>query len=183
MTLTQCEIETAVFKTRLGWFGVMLQEGKLVRIVIGHDSAKAARAALESDRSANVDASSAKSESSELAQLERELTQFAAGVPTDFSAVDLDLSHLTEFQQRVAEVVRSIPAGETLSYAQVAELAGSPGAARAVGNVMANNRVPIVIPCHRVLGAAGRLGGFSAPGGVEFKKMLLNLESPEPEVN
>ena len=70
-----------------------------------------------------------------------------------------------------------MPRGETVSYAELAGRAGSPNAARAVGGVMAGNRVPLLVPCHRVVGAGGRLGGFSAPTGVELKKRLLALEA------
>jgi methylated-DNA-[protein]-cysteine S-methyltransferase len=88
---------------------------------------------------------------------------------------------LTPFQQRVVETVQGIPFGQTMSYAEVAERAGSPRAARAVGNVMAQNRTPMVVPCHRVLASGGRLGGFSAPGGTEFKRRLLALENPRED--
>jgi len=82
----------------------------------------------------------------------------------------------TEFTRRVYEVVRSIPPGETLTYGEVARGAGRPGAARAVGSVMANNRHPLFIPCHRVVASSG-LGGFSSPGGLDQKRRLLALES------
>lgn len=81
----------------------------------------------------------------------------------------------TEFTLRVYEVVRSIPPGETLTYGEVARGAGRPGAARAVGSVMANNRHPLFIPCHRVVASTG-LGGFSSPGGLDQKRILLELE-------
>ena len=79
------------------------------------------------------------------------------------------------FTRRVYEIVRRIPAGETLSYAQVARAAGRPGAARAVGNALARNRICLFIPCHRVVAASG-LGGFSGEGGVTLKRRLLDLE-------
>ena len=73
--------------------------------------------------------------------------------------------------------LRNVPYGQTLSYAELAAKAGSPKAARAVGSVMAQNRVPLIIPCHRVVGSGGHLGGFSAPRGIAFKKQLLELEA------
>jgi methylated-DNA-[protein]-cysteine S-methyltransferase len=88
----------------------------------------------------------------------------------------LDLTELTDFQRRVSLACRQIAWGNTCTYGELATRIGSPRAARAVGSVMARNRLPIVIPCHRVLGTAGRLGGYSAPGGLDTKRRLLQLE-------
>jgi methylated-DNA-[protein]-cysteine S-methyltransferase len=79
------------------------------------------------------------------------------------------------FTRKVYEVVRRIPWGETRTYGEVAEAAGAPGGARAVGNALRRNRICLFIPCHRVV-ATGGLGGFSSPGGLEQKKALLALE-------
>lgn len=84
--------------------------------------------------------------------------------------------HLTEFQSDVVATCRAIPLGQTRTYGEVARLAGRPGAARAVGRVMATNRVPLIVPCHRVVASSGKLGGFSAPQGVVLKRRLLDLE-------
>jgi len=82
----------------------------------------------------------------------------------------------TAFTRQIYEVVRSIPRGETRTYAQVARAAGRPRAARAVGHALARNPICLFIPCHRVVGASG-LGGFSGPGGVDQKRLLLGLEA------
>ncbi|MBK8013156.1 MAG: methylated-DNA--[protein]-cysteine S-methyltransferase [Deltaproteobacteria bacterium] len=81
-----------------------------------------------------------------------------------------------DFHARVYQLARSIPSGETRSYKEIAEALGSPGAARAVGQALARNPFPIVVPCHRVLAARQKIGGFSAPGGVETKRRMLALE-------
>jgi methylated-DNA-[protein]-cysteine S-methyltransferase len=86
----------------------------------------------------------------------------------------LYLSRATAFQRRVWSAVRGIPYGETRSYGQIARQAGSPGAARAVGRAMATNPVPIVVPCHRVIGSSGKLRGFG--GGLDLKRRLLEME-------
>ena len=86
----------------------------------------------------------------------------------------LDLRGATAFQRRVWSAVRDIPYGETRSYGQIARQAGSPGAARAVGRAMATNPVPIVVPCHRVIGSDGNLRGFG--GGLDLKRRLLEME-------
>jgi len=88
---------------------------------------------------------------------------------------ELDLSGATPFQRKVWEITRLIPYGETRSYAWVAEQVNKPRAARAVGQALARNPLPIIIPCHRVVTIDGRLGGFS--GGVETKSRLLHLEA------
>jgi methylated-DNA-[protein]-cysteine S-methyltransferase len=94
--------------------------------------------------------------------------------------VPLDLESMPPFWRRVYEVARAVPAGRTISYGEVARAAGSPGGARAVGQAMANNPLPIVIPCHRVLAAGNALGGFSAPGGLDIKRRLLEMEGAAP---
>lgn len=88
---------------------------------------------------------------------------------------ELDLSGATPFQRRVWEVTRLIPYGETRSYLWVAEQIKQPGAVRAVGQALGSNRLPIIIPCHRVLAKSGSLGGFG--GGLEMKSYLLSLEA------
>lgn len=88
----------------------------------------------------------------------------------------LDLAGVSPFARRVYEALRAVPAGETVSYAELAARAGSPRAARAVGRAMATNPMPLLIPCHRVLAANGKPGGFTAYGGVATKAKLLALE-------
>jgi methylated-DNA-[protein]-cysteine S-methyltransferase len=98
------------------------------------------------------------------------------GQPTDLSEVSLDMSRVPELAQRVYAVARTIRPGETLTYGQIANKLGDPLLAREVGQALARNPFPIVVPCHRVLAAGGKLGGFSAPGGVATKQKLLALE-------
>ena len=104
------------------------------------------------------------------------LAEYAGGEAVDFSGVPLDLDYLTPLGRRVVAACRNIPRGEVRTYGELAELCGAPGAARAVGSVMAKNRHPLVVPCHRVIGAAGSLGGYSAPSGLTMKRRLLAME-------
>jgi O-6-methylguanine DNA methyltransferase len=90
-----------------------------------------------------------------------------------FSGYKLKLDGMTPFQRNVLKAIRKIPAGETMTYGDVAKAAGKPGAARAVGNVMARNPIPLILPCHRVVASNG-LGGFT--GGLDVKRKLLKLE-------
>ena len=86
------------------------------------------------------------------------------------------------FAAKVLTACRTIKFGQTTTYGQLAKMAGSPKAARAVAGVMAKNPLPLIIPCHRVLQANNKLGGFSAPGGIELKKSMLELESHAPNL-
>lgn len=107
----------------------------------------------------------------------RDIARLLAGERADLSRIDLDMSELPEFNRRVYAVARTIPAGETLTYGEVATRMGETiAAARAVGAALGANPFPPIVPCHRVLGAGGRTGGFSARGGVETKMRMLSIE-------
>jgi methylated-DNA-[protein]-cysteine S-methyltransferase len=111
-------------------------------------------------------------------ELEDRLHAYARGEQTSLQDVLVDWSGLTPFQQRVLRACRRIPWGVTRTYADLASAVGSPKAARAVGGVMSRNRVPLVIPCHRVIASNGGLGGFSSRSGLKMKRRLLQLERP-----
>jgi methylated-DNA-[protein]-cysteine S-methyltransferase len=98
------------------------------------------------------------------------------GEAVDLSAVELDMAGVPPFDRRVYEVARTIPAGATLAYGDIAARLGAPGEARAVGQALGQNPFPIVVPCHRVLAAGGKVGGFSANGGIATKLRLLSIE-------
>lgn len=98
------------------------------------------------------------------------------GESVDLAGVELDLSGCPDFHRRVYDIARAIPPGRTLTYGEVAERLGDPLLARAVGQALGQNPWPIVVPCHRVLAAGGRAGGFSARGGVKTKLKLLEIE-------
>ena len=90
--------------------------------------------------------------------------------------VALDMARVPAFERRVYEVARGIPPGATLTYGEIAVRLGAPGEARAVGEALGQNPFPIVVPCHRVLAAGGKVGGFSANGGIATKLRLLSIE-------
>lgn len=104
-----------------------------------------------------------------------QLEDYLAGQRRVFS-LELDLSTLTEFRRKVLLTLASVPYAETISYAHLALLAGRPGAARAVGGAMAANPLPIVLPCHRVVGSGGELVGYSGGAGLSSKAWLLDFE-------
>lgn len=123
------------------------------------------------------------SEASPPAEITRVLESIIAllrGGTADFSSVELDLTGIADFQRRVYQLTRSIPAGETTTYGAIATRLGDPATARAVGQALGANPFPIVVPCHRVVAANGRPGGFSAAGGVATKLRLLEVERAGP---
>ena len=113
----------------------------------------------------------------ELGDLCQRILDYARGRPVLFDDL-LDLDGATPFQQAAWLAARRIPWGETRSYAWLAQAIGRPTAARAVGQAMARNRLPIIVPCHRVIASGGGLGGYS--GGTSMKEMLLRLEGALP---
>ena len=161
-------LKFAVSETCLGWVGVIASQNGLKKVILPQ---KSKRALL--DQIAQYGCKPENQDYGSLAVLANRLKRYLSGEPEDFS-YKLDLSGTTRFQQIVWQIVRSIPSGETRSYGWVAGQLGLPKAARAVGRAVAENPVPIIIPCHRVVRGDGNLGGFG--GGVETKKFLLNLE-------
>jgi methylated-DNA-[protein]-cysteine S-methyltransferase len=109
-----------------------------------------------------------------------DIVALLAGEPRDLSAVAIDTDGMPEFNRRVYEIARSVPPGATLSYGEIAERLGDRALARDVGVALGQNPIPIIVPCHRVLAAGGKMGGFSAPGGVRTKLRLLSIEGAQP---
>jgi methylated-DNA-[protein]-cysteine S-methyltransferase len=160
----------SLFATELGWMGLVGLNGKVAYLRIGSRSESAIRRAMPPSyqRLDNEDWSP---------DVRRRLERYARGEPVSFADVSCDSSQCTDFQKRVLEVTQSLPYGTTVTYGQLAELAGRPGAARAVGTTMAQNCIPLIIPCHRVVASGGKLGGYSAAQGVSLKKRLLEMEA------
>lgn len=109
-------------------------------------------------------------------QAEREQLEAYFGGRLQTFSLPVDLADMTPFQQRVLGLTRGIPAGVIRSYGQLAREVGSPRASRAVGQALGRNPVPIVVPCHRVVGSKGKLTGYSGGRGIESKRWLLRLE-------
>lgn len=99
-----------------------------------------------------------------------------AGQKPDLSFARLDMDGLGEFERKVYRLTRAILPGETRTYGDIARALGDVGHSQRVGQALGRNPFPIIVPCHRVLGAQGRLTGFSAPGGIEMKRRLLKIE-------
>jgi methylated-DNA-[protein]-cysteine S-methyltransferase len=173
------------FETELGWVAIVGRmdgadgHARLERLTFGHASREQCQDALHKW----VESGSVTGSLNQLRRenwhpdLARRLSAFAEGAVDDFADIELFQEGRTPFQQAVTKYCRQIPVGETRSYEALARLAGRPGAARAVGSVMASNRFPLVVPCHRVVRADGMIGNFSAPGGSSLKRRLLAHEA------
>jgi methylated-DNA-[protein]-cysteine S-methyltransferase len=166
----------SVFETELGWLGLVGRGEMVMRLFLGHSSAdqvrSAAATAVEPQTSGRP-----LPENDWNPKLRRAIQDFARGIPTEFADVKIDLEQATPFRKRVLRLAQRIGYGRTLTYGDLAARAGNRSAARAIGAVMASNPIPLIIPCHRVVGSGGTLGGFSAPQGVGLKKRLLEMEA------
>ncbi len=169
------------FDSALGSMAFLIAQGEILVITFGHPTATAARKALRglipcSMQLSNTPGMNSADDKFLAKQLEDRLTRFALGEAVDFDDFAISSTGMTNFQKLVMAACRAIPWGETTTYGELAESVGHPGAARAVGTVMSNNRFPLVVPCHRVLAAGGGLGGYSAPQGLVMKERLLATE-------
>lgn len=166
------EFGYALFDTALGRCGVAWGELGLRAVQLPESDVASARARLRRRAPGALEAAP-----SALAQQAIDgITALLSGSQVDLGSLLLDTRGLPELRVRIYDIVRRIPCGRTLSYGQVAELLGDRRLARAVGQAMARNPFAPVVPCHRVLGAAGQAGGFSARGGLRTKLQLLTIE-------
>jgi len=115
----------------------------------------------------------------EVRQVMDRIVALLRGEASDLSTVTLDMDEVPAFHRRVYEAARTVPPGMTLSYGEIAARVGAPGAARAVGQALGRNPFPIVVPCHRVLAAGRKIGGFSAQGGIATKRRMLAIEGAQ----
>lgn len=162
-----------VFNTAIGACALVWGEAGIVGAFLPEADAGTLRARIARRFAGAVEAPAPRS----VADAVTGVVALLAGEKRDLADVALDFSACSDFQRRVYAVVRAIPPGETRTYGEVARALGTgPEAARAVGEAMGRNPVPIIMPCHRVLAANGKPGGFSAPGGVETKLKMLQIE-------
>jgi len=161
-------MEYIVFNTDMGWVAIVGSGRGLVSISLPHNSDK------EAYYSIGKDIKYATSSPYRFKDLIKRLKAYFSGHKVLFPD-ELDLSAATQFQREVWQAGRLMPYGETRSYSWLAKKVGKPEAARAVGQALGKNRLPIIIPCHRVISSNGSLGGFS--GGLEMKRRLLRLEA------
>jgi len=164
-------IKYTIFQTKWGYFGLAGTESALCRTHLpGPESPKIESRLLENLPGAQFDSTYFKI-------LQKQIAAYFEGSCVNFRPdIPVVLDGFGVFSHKVLIACRSIEFGQRITYAGLAKKAGRPAASRAVGNALAKNPLPLIIPCHRVLRTDGKMGGFSAPGGVSFKKRMLTLE-------
>ncbi len=166
----------ALFDTAVGCCGIAWSGRDIVAVQLPGSSERATRQSLLR----RVPQARKASPPAAVQRIIDDIVALLGGERRDLSYVSLDTAGLTDLQRRVYETARTIPAGATLTYGEIAERLGERALARGVGEALGQNPFPIIVPCHRVLGANGKSGGFSAPGGVETKLRLLSIERAQP---
>jgi len=163
-----------VFETALGFMGLAWSDAGLTRLCLPQSSREAVeRRLLRLDGIAGPDSDTPPQW---VADLVAAVRAYAQGEAIDFSAVPVDLAGVDDFRLAIYDAARKLAFGETTTYGELARRAGHPGLPRETGAALGANPVPLVIPCHRILAAGGKIGGFSAPGGSATKEKMLGLE-------
>jgi methylated-DNA-[protein]-cysteine S-methyltransferase len=161
-----------LFETAIGWAGLAWNERGLVGVHLPEREPERTRRSFERRFPDAVEAAP----NAWVADLIEGVRALMRGEKPDLADAPLDLARVPEFNARVYEIARRIPPGETLTYGEIANQLGDRLLARDVGAALGQNPWPIVVPCHRVTAAGGKLGGFSAPGGARTKLKLLAIE-------
>lgn len=157
-----------IFSTKWGYFGLAGIEKAVCRTILPLESFETIKTLLLNEFP------EAKPDKNMFKSLQNEIIAYFEGKNVDFNTdIPVFLNGSGEFSHKILNSCRTITYGQTITYADLAQKAHYPNAARAVGNVMAKNPIPLIIPCHRVIRTDGKMGGFSAPGGTNLKKRLL----------
>ena len=160
------------FDTAIGWCAIAWNNVGMVGVNLPEATQAATRKRMQSRFAEAVESKPSK----QLETTIKRITALLQSKAADLTDTPLCMDGVPAFHRQVYELVRRIPAGQTLSYGEVAQRLGKPGAARAVGQAMGRNPFPIIVPCHRVLAANGKLGGFTAFGSTDTKQRMLQIE-------
>jgi len=166
----------SIFETAIGPCGIVWGERGIVGVQLPEGSAAKTRSRLKNRFEGAREATPPRDVKRAIAAV----TKLLRGEKSDLSTIELDMAAVPPFHQRIYRAARTIEPGKTLSYGEIAKRAGAPGAARAVGQALGRNPFAIVVPCHRVLAAGGKVGGFSADGGTTTKLRMLAIEGAMP---
>ena len=166
------ELGYTLFDTAIGRCGLAWGEAGIVAVRLPDASDENAQARFE-QRFPGIEA---RDPTPEIAEAIDRIRGLLTGAKDDLTDIVLDMSSVSDFQRAVYAIGRAIPPGQTLTYGEVAARLGEPGAARAVGQALRRNPFAPVVPCHRVLAAGDKPGGFSASGGIRTKLRLLIIE-------
>lgn len=170
----------ALFITAIGWCGIAWGDRGVVGVQLPERDEHATRFRI---RRRFPDARETAPPGEIPGEIQRAIDDIVAllrGEARDLSHLRLDVDGVPEFHRRVYQAARTVPPGRTVTYGEIATVLGAPGSARAVGKALGQNPFPIVVPCHRVVAADGKPGGFSARGGVATKLRMLAIEDAHP---
>lgn len=171
-----------LFETALGACGIAWRETSdsgSQAAVIAVQLPEATSQATESRIARKAGSNQRSAPPPEIAAVIEKVRLHLGGEVQDLRTVAVDLSEVSPSFRQIYQATREIPPGQTRTYGEIAKAVGQPGAAQEVGQAMAKNPVPIIVPCHRVSAAGGKLGGFSAPGGPATKAKLLAIEGAQ----
>ncbi|MBO0839726.1 MAG: methylated-DNA--[protein]-cysteine S-methyltransferase [Sciscionella sp.] len=167
----------SVFDTAIGACSIVWRENAILDTELPQRDTQAAHARIHR----HFPAAKATPPPTEIDRTIDKIVRLLNGEHVDLSDAVLDMRGVGEFQRKVYEIVRTIAPGRTMTYGEVAGRLGDRLAAQAVGRAMARNPFPIIVPCHRVLAANGKPGGFSAVGGIRTKLTMLTIEGWQPD--
>ncbi|MDE2361707.1 MAG: methylated-DNA--[protein]-cysteine S-methyltransferase [Hyphomicrobiales bacterium] len=160
------------FETAVGVCGLAWSGRGVTMVALPEQTPEATRARIKKRAGAPLE----REPPAQIAEIVCRIAALLDGAIVDLSDVALDLDRIGAFERQIYEVARFIPCGQTRTYGEIARAIGEPNGARDVGQALGRNPIPIIVPCHRVVAAGGKTGGFSAPGGVSTKLRILDIE-------
>jgi methylated-DNA-[protein]-cysteine S-methyltransferase len=159
-----------LFETAIGWIGIGWSERGIARLLLPQRDRDAMERKLATSGARPAEPPQ------HIQAVIGKLRRYAAGEAVDFGDVPVDLDGVDDFRLAIYDAARKLGFGATTTYGSLAAAAGHPGLARETGAALGQNPVPIIVPCHRILAAGNKIGGFSAPGGSATKEKLLAME-------
>lgn len=174
-------VASHVFETAIGWFGLAWRGETIIASSLpARDRAATARNLARTLGGLVTGGKAREAGDGDLppaiAALVARIRAYADGAEDDFCDVPVALEEVGAFRRAIYQAARRLAHGEATTYGELAASAGHPGMARETGAALGANPIPLIVPCHRILAAGGRIGGFSAPGGIDSKRRLLALE-------
>lgn len=172
MNFASSQTAYTMVDTAIGTIGIAWNERGICRIALPERD----RARMEARFATRLDGAQPAAPPPAIAAAIELVQRYAQGEPVDFTAIKVDLGDADDFRQAIYAAARKLGFGTAVTYGALADAAGHPGKARETGEALGRNPVPLIVPCHRIHAAGGKIGGFSAPGGSLTKEKLLALE-------
>lgn len=169
-TMMMAEPHYHLFETALGTIAIAWRGSCIVRLLLPQSDTAAMARKMQAFRASPGEPPA------DIAAIISMVRRYAGGENLDFSSVNVSAGDVSAMREAIYVALRQVRHGETVTYGELAKRAGYPGQARDIGEAMGKNPVPLIVPCHRVVAAGGKIGGFSAPGGSVTKEKMLRLE-------